>query len=131
MSSALPPLDLHAHIDTAIAATELQSLRSVVFAATRSLAEAKAALKRQDNQTIWGVGCHPAIGRSHESFDVGEFRLLASATAFVSEVGLDGTATVSLERQGLASNRRPRTSAASVSLQYRTLWWFRALAVSW
>ena len=99
MSSALPPLDLHAHIDTAIDATELQSLGSVVFAATRSLAEAKTALKRQDRQTIWGVGCHPAIGRSHDLFDAAEFRLLASSTAFVSEIGLDGAATVALERQ--------------------------------
>ncbi|MFI5506233.1 TatD family hydrolase [Mycobacterium sp. NPDC051804] len=99
MSSALPPLDLHAHIDTAIAPTELLSLRSVVFAATRSLAEAKTALKRQDSQTIWGVGCHPAISRSHDSFNAAEFRLLASDTAFVSEIGLDGAATVSLERQ--------------------------------
>ena len=53
---ALPPLDLHAHIDTGIAAAELTALQAVVFAVTRSLDEAARALNRSDGMTIWGVG---------------------------------------------------------------------------
>lgn len=99
MSSALPPLDLHAHIDPAISSVELQDLRAVVFVATRSLSEARAALRRQDGHTVWGVGSHPAIAESHNTFDVGSFRSMISESPFVSEFGLDGGATVPLERQ--------------------------------
>ncbi len=38
--SALPPLDLHAHIDVGVPADDLHRLAAVIFAATRSLAEA-------------------------------------------------------------------------------------------
>jgi TatD DNase family protein len=99
MNSALPPLDLHAHIDAGISADELRSLGAVVFAATRSLAEARTALKRHDNLIVWGVGSHPGVMRSQTTFDPAAFRALLGQTAFVSEFGLDGGANVPLERQ--------------------------------
>jgi TatD DNase family protein len=99
MSSALPPLDMHAHIDVGVPADDLHGLRAVVFAATRSLAEARPALERHDDLIVWGVGSHPGIARSHHSFDASTFRTLIEQTAFVSEFGLDGSARVSLERQ--------------------------------
>ena len=33
---ALPPLDLHAHVDTSIEASELSALQAIVFAVTRT-----------------------------------------------------------------------------------------------
>lgn len=99
MSSALPPLDLHAHIDVHIPADDLRSLGAVVFAATRSLAEARVGLQRQDERTVWGVGSHPAMANGHKGFDATEFRKLIQQTSFVGELGLDGAAKVSLDRQ--------------------------------
>jgi len=99
MSSALPPLDLHAHIDAGIPPDELRGLGAVVFAATRSLAEARTALQRRDDLVVWGVGSHPGVARSHSSFDPAAFRVLIRQTAFVSEFGLDGAARVPFERQ--------------------------------
>ena len=76
MRSALPPLDLHAHIDVAVPATQLHGLRAVVFAATRSLGESHTALQRQDDLIVWGVGSHPGLASSHRSFDAHTFRSL-------------------------------------------------------
>jgi len=99
MRSALPPLDVHAHIDVGVPADDLYGLRAVVFAATRSLAEARAGLQRRDDLIVWGVGSHPGVSRSHHSFDPADFRTLIGQSAFVSEFGLDGSAKVPLERQ--------------------------------
>lgn len=97
--SILPPLDLHAHVDIGIEATELSSLRAVVFAVTRSLEEAEQALKRSDGTTVWGVGCHPGLVGVQRAFDVERFRVLAEATPFVGELGLDGASRVPMEMQ--------------------------------
>ncbi len=99
MRSALPPLDLHAHIDVAVPATQLHGLRGVVFAATRSLAESHTALQRQDDLIVWGVGSHPSLANSHRSFDAHTFRSLIGRTAYVSEFGLDGSARVPMGTQ--------------------------------
>lgn len=101
----LPPLDLHAHVDTAIEATELTALRAIVFAVTRSLDEAEQALKRLDRTTVWGVGCHPGLVRVQKAFDPKRFRALAEMTPYVGEIGLDGASRVPMEvqRQTLAS----------------------------
>ncbi len=92
-------LDLHAHIDPRISPSDLLDLRAVVFAATRSLDEAKLALKRRDSRTVWGVGCHPALAKAQAEFDVSHFAQLIARTAFVSEIGLDGRSRVPMERQ--------------------------------
>jgi TatD DNase family protein len=97
--SPLPQLDLHAHIDVRVPADDLHRLGAVVFAATRSLAEARTSLERQDDLIIWGVGSHPGMASSHSSFDPASFRALIEQTAFVSEIGLDGSAKVPMERQ--------------------------------
>jgi len=99
MRSALPPLDLHAHVDVRTAADDLVGLSAVIFAATRSLAEARTAVQRQDDRVVWGVGCHPSLLSSHASFDPVAFRELIRQTAFVGEFGLDGSSEVPPERQ--------------------------------
>lgn len=95
----LPPLDLHAHIDTGIEASELTALRAIVFAVTRSLDEAEQALGRSDETTIWGVGCHPGLVRAQKAFDAERFQELAAATPYVGELGLDGASRVPMEMQ--------------------------------
>ena len=97
--TGLPPLDLHAHVDTSIDSADLAELGAVVFAVTRSLDEARTALARDDKGTVWGVGCHPALASSHTGFDTDAFSSLLKHFAFVGEIGLDGKAKVPLARQ--------------------------------
>ena len=95
----LPPLDLHAHVDPEIEATELIALRATVFAVTRSLDEAEKALKRCDQNTIWGVGCHPSLVQAQMAFDPKRFQALAEITPYVGEIGLDATSRVPMDLQ--------------------------------
>lgn len=97
--TCLPPLDLHAHVDTSIDSADLDELDAVVFAVTRSLDEARTALTRDDEGTVWGVGCHPAVASSHNGFAIDAFSGLLDHFAFVGEIGLDGKARVPLARQ--------------------------------
>ena len=114
----VPPLDLHAHVDTGIEAAELTALRAIVFAVTRSLDEAEQALKRSDRTTIWGVGCHPGLVGVQKAFDPKRFQALAAMTPYVGEIGLDGASRVpmDMQRQTLASvlcvlQRSPRITS--------------------
>lgn len=97
--SRLPPIDVHAHIKADIAAADLVELRSLVFAATRSLDEAEQALRRADPWTVWGVGCHPGLVGVQKAFDPARFAELVAKTPYVSEVGLDGTSRVPMDTQ--------------------------------
>ena len=99
MSRSLPPLDLHAHIDVGIDARSLEALGAVVFVATRSLDEFEQTRSRSDAVTVWGLGCHPGVAAAQNAYDESRFGELLAATPFVSEVGLDGSARVSMERQ--------------------------------
>jgi TatD DNase family protein len=92
-------LDLHAHIDAGIAPAELRQLQAVIFAATRSLDEASVATSRKDEQTVWGVGCHPGLVGAQKAFDRERFGELMKQTAFVSEMGLDGSSRVPMPTQ--------------------------------
>jgi TatD DNase family protein len=99
MSTRLPALDLHAHIDVSIAAAELVQLPGIVFAACRTLAESRTALQRRDARVVWGAGCHPGLARNHTSFVAGQFEDLVAGTPYVGEIGLDGSSKVGLARQ--------------------------------
>lgn len=96
---SLPPLDLHAHIDPGIEATEMVALRAAVVAVTRSLDEASLALQRADPMTAWGVGCHPGLVGAQKSFSKERFAELIESTPFVGEIGLDGKSRVPMETQ--------------------------------
>jgi TatD DNase family protein len=97
--SRFPPLDLHAHIDPSIDPDDLVALRAVVFAVTRDLDEAAKALRRDDELTVWGVGCHPGVARAQSRFSKPNFERLVETTAFVGELGLDGKSRVPLKAQ--------------------------------
>jgi TatD DNase family protein len=112
-----PPLDLHAHVDPTIDAAKLTALGAVIFAASRSLDESEQALARQDLNVVWGAGCHPAKADAQRDFDAGRFATLAGRTAFVSEVGLDGGASVSMttQRETLSSIFRTLQDAPRIT----------------
>lgn len=95
----LPPLDLHAHIDTDIPSADLHALGAVVFAPTRTLDEAEVALARRDPWTIWGVGTHPGLVKAHKGFTHERFARLCQGTPYVSEIGLDGKSRVTMPMQ--------------------------------
>lgn len=101
MTSAWPPLDVHAHVAVDLDSSELLGLRAVIFAATRSLDEARTALARQprDLLTTWGVGVHPGVAEALHAYDPEIFRSLVAQSALVSEVGLDGKVPSRLELQ--------------------------------
>jgi len=98
MSDNWPPLDTHAHIDVAINARDLLSLRAVIFAASRSLDESRKAIRRRprDMLTVWGLGVHPAV---KDAYDSAAFSALLDETAYVGEVGLDGKVESRLAQQ--------------------------------
>lgn len=99
MIRSLPPLDLHAHVSPKTSATDLERLGAVVFAATRTLDEYKSVKDRNDQVTIWGVGCHPGIAEAQSAYDPTKFAELISSSAYVSEVGLDGRSRVPMADQ--------------------------------
>jgi TatD DNase family protein len=92
VNAVWPPLDVHAHVDVKLDSEELLGLRAVIFAATRSLDEARLALARQhkDQLTVWGVGVHPGSAAALHAFNTEVFAALAKDSAYISEVGLDG-----------------------------------------
>jgi TatD DNase family protein len=97
--SALPGIDMHAHIDVAIEPPELTALDAVVFAASRSLDEAERALARQDDLTIWGTGCHPGLVGAQKAFRADRFRDQVLRTPYIAELGLDGKSRVPMDTQ--------------------------------
>lgn len=99
MTLRSPTVDLHAHIDVAIPASELTDLPGIVFAANRTLAESQEAVQRHDPRVVWGVGCHPGPARNHTAFDAALFEELVARTPYVSEIGLDGSSKGRLPRQ--------------------------------
>ena len=86
----LPPLDTHAHLAPDVTVAQLRRLSgAVVFAMTRSLAEAAYVSERSDPLVVWGIGVHPTAYRDMDSFDSAAFQRLLDRFAFVGEVGLD------------------------------------------
>lgn len=97
-------IDMHAHIEADISSSDLLELRSLVFAATRSLNEAEEVLRRSEAWTVWGVGCHPGLAGAQKSFERDRFADLITRTPYVSEVGLDGKSRVPMETQRATLN---------------------------
>ena len=99
MTGTWPPIDAHAHVDTAIDPTQLLALRAVILAATRSLDEYESTLGRADPVTVWGVGVHPGVAAAFDSYSIERFHLMIEGSPLVSEVGLDRRSTIPLARQ--------------------------------
>lgn len=95
----LRPIDLHAHVASSISGADLSALNALVFVATRTLDEAETALRRADQWTIWGVGCHPGLVGAQKSFNATRFESLIELSPYVAELGLDGRSRVPIDRQ--------------------------------
>jgi TatD DNase family protein len=95
----LPPLDVHAHVATDIAKSDLEALGAVVLIATRSLADFSLVSDRRDLVSVWGVGCHPSLVGVQRAFDAGLFEKALSTTAYIAEVGIDGGSRVPIAKQ--------------------------------
>ena len=95
----LPPLDVHAHVATDIAKSDLESLGAVVLIATRSLDDFNLVKDRRDLVSVWGVGCHPSLVGVQRAFDAATFEKTLARTAYVAEVGLDGESRVPIATQ--------------------------------
>lgn len=88
--SELPSLDCHAHIAPDVTSTQVAGLRgSLVFAMTRSPAEARAALRRNDQTLLWGFGAHPGLPEAVAAVDEATLAQAVSDFVLLGEVGLD------------------------------------------
>lgn len=95
-----PPLDCHAHVDPTVTSAQVKTLNGAqVFAMTRSLGESRAALRNPQVGLTWGIGIHPAVSSSLDSWSTDEYEAQLDATPLVGEVGMDrrGSKSVQLE----------------------------------
>jgi TatD DNase family protein len=94
----LPPLDCHAHIAPDVTPAQIDALGgAVVFAVTRTPAEAAHACRRNDATLVWGTGVHPGVAAALSAFDPRRFRSTLRETCLIGEIGLDRRGD--LERQ--------------------------------
>ncbi len=92
MTSSLPPIDVHAHVDPSVTARQIDALDgAIVFAMTRTLDEARAARHRSFDTILWGCGVHPGLKSALNRYEAPAFRALAEDFALIGEIGLDGT----------------------------------------
>lgn len=88
--TSLPTLDVHAHIAPDVTRPQVAALgNAVVFAMTRSLAEATQVKNLSSNTVVWGVGVHPGVSAARDGWDAQWFEELLPSFALVGEVGLD------------------------------------------
>lgn len=92
MSLQLPAIDAHAHIQTSVRAADLKNLDAFVFAVTIHPREWEAALRRNDQLAIWGLGVHPARADAVRAFDAARLADAIEGTLLIGEIGLDGRA---------------------------------------
>ena len=86
----LPLLDCHAHIAPDVTSRQLARLGSaIIFAVTRSPAEATKVSSRLDRHVVWGCGLHPSFVAKGGDADLSTFLRQLHHFAFVGEVGLD------------------------------------------
>ena len=89
-SDILPALDCHAHVSPDVTLDQVRALGPViVFAMTRSLAEAERVQNRSDASILWGCGVHPRDRAAMTAFDAGRFADLISNFVLAGEIGLD------------------------------------------
>ncbi|MCD0450470.1 TatD family hydrolase [Actinocorallia sp. API 0066] len=88
--SDLPPLDCHAHIAPDVTAPQVRALNgAIVFAMTRSPAEASATVRRSDATILWGYGAHPGVASAVAAVTEASVRRAVGQHAIIGEIGLD------------------------------------------
>jgi len=97
-------LDAHAHIAPDVTGPQLAALGStVVFAVTRSIAEARQVARRTDPGIVWGLGVHPGVPAALDNYDEDTFAKALPYFGLVGEVGLDRRGSLSQQRAVLDS----------------------------
>jgi hypothetical protein len=94
------------------------------MATARSLDEAAAATSRHDAMTLWGVGCHPAVHTSVNSFDRLRFASPASPRRERQVVAsyADALAALLAEETGATPDDvEPRLAAETMMAFHRSL----------
>ncbi|WP_431895946.1 TatD family hydrolase [Micromonospora haikouensis] len=88
--SDLPPLDCHAHIAPDVTDPQIAALNgAIIFAMTRSPAEARFASRRSDPTILWGYGAHPGVASSVTAVTEDGIRRAATEHVVIGEIGLD------------------------------------------
>ncbi|MDQ1033454.1 TatD DNase family protein [Streptomyces umbrinus] len=103
LPEGLPPLDCHAHIAPDVTPAQIDALNgAVVFAVTRTPAEAHRAGRRADARLVWGSGVHPGVPEALDAFDLEQFRATLRHSCLIGEVGLDRRGNLERQRTVLA-----------------------------
>lgn len=88
--SDLPPLDCHAHIAPDVTKSQIRALNgAIIFAMTRSPAEAGAAARRSDTTILWGYGAHPGVPAAVAAVTEDSIRHATGQHVLIGEIGLD------------------------------------------
>jgi TatD DNase family protein len=97
-------LDAHAHIAPDVTGPQLAALgNTVVFAVTRSIAEARQVARRDDPGIVWGLGVHPGVSAALDDYDEVTFAKALPYFGLVGEVGLDRRGNLTQQRAVLDS----------------------------
>jgi TatD DNase family protein len=90
LSPKLPRLDCHAHIAPDVTTAQVVALGgAIVFAMTRSPAEAAVAARRNDETILWGYGAHPGLKSSVEQITKDKVQRAIDDHILIGEIGLD------------------------------------------
>jgi TatD DNase family protein len=88
--SDLPALDCHAHIAPDVTTAQIRALEgAVIFAMTRTPAEARYAANRDDSTLLWGYGVHPAVAGANAALSEDAIRNAIVRHLVIGEIGLD------------------------------------------
>ncbi|MEU9686759.1 TatD family hydrolase [Amycolatopsis japonica] len=88
--SDLPPLDCHAHIAPDVTSTQVKALNgAIIFAMTRSPAEANFAVPRSDPTILWGYGAHPGVPKAVAAVTEQSIQHAVEQHVIMGEIGLD------------------------------------------
>ena len=103
MSQSDPPqLDCHAHIAPDVTPGQILGLQgALVFAMTRTPAEACAAARRRDATLLWGFGVHPGVPAAVAAIDEPTLARAVEEFVLIGEVGLDRRGPVAPQQRAL------------------------------
>lgn len=100
--SDLPPLDCHAHIAPDVTNAQIAALNgAIIFAMTRSPAEADFAARRSDATIVWGYGAHPGVASAVTAVTEENVRRAVAQHAVIGEIGLDRKTALAPQRVAL------------------------------
>ncbi|MEU4215897.1 TatD family hydrolase [Actinoplanes sp. NPDC026623] len=89
-TSNLPTLDCHAHIAPDVTAPQIRALNgAIIFAMTRTPAEANYAANREDPTILWSYGVHPGVPGAIAALTEDGIRSALKRHLVIGEIGLD------------------------------------------